>query len=115
MAGRWCISWPWSPLIPGLGNPPPAAPARPIPTFTNRTVFTIPFHIDRPARIAQEPVEVQLYVSSNRGVAWQLYSKTEPAKGLFLVRAAMDGEYWFLVRTLDRSGQTYPNGPYRRN
>ena len=24
----------------------------------------------------------------------------------------MDGEYWFLVRTLDRSGQMFPNGPY---
>ena len=94
-----------------LGNPPPA-PTGPAPTFTNRTVFTIPFHIERPARLAQEPVEVQLYVSSNRGGAWQLYGKTEPAKGLFLVRAAVDGEYWFCVRTLDRSGHRYPAGPY---
>lgn len=95
-----------------LGNPPPVAPTGPAPTFTNRTVFTIPFHIDRPARLAQEPVEVQLYVSSNRGAAWQLYGKTQPAKGFFVVRAAADGEYWFLVRTLDRSGQVYPSGPY---
>ena len=94
-----------------LGNPPPVAPTGPAPTFTNRTVFTIPFHIDRPARLAQEPVEVQLYVSSNRGAAWQLYGKTQPAKGFFVVRAAADGEYWFLVRTLDRSGQVYPSGP----
>ena len=65
------------------GSPPPAAPARPAPTFTNRTVFTIPFHIDRPARIAQEPVEVRLYVSSNHGHRGNCTTRPSRPRGSF--------------------------------
>ena len=33
-------------------------------------------------------------------------------KGYFLFRAGVDGEYWFDVRTRDRSGQVRPQGPH---
>jgi hypothetical protein len=81
------------------------------PITTRQMVFSIPYQIDRPQQISQEPVEVQLFVSADRGANWRLYSKVEPTQGSFLFRASVDGEYWFTVRTLDRSGQIRPQGP----
>jgi hypothetical protein len=97
------------------GNPtastlPPAAAVVPI-EYTKQKAFAIPFHISRPERISEEPIEVQLYVSGDRGASWQLYRTVDPVKQQFMFRAANDGEFWFLVRTLDRSGQVRPEGP----
>jgi hypothetical protein len=78
------------------------------PIITRQMVFTIPYQIDRPQQISQEPTEVQLFVSTDRGANWRLYGKVEPAQGSFLFRTTTDGEYWFTVRTLDRSGQIRP-------
>lgn len=88
-----------------------AVPTTPPAVYTRQSLFAIPFRIDRPDRITQEPVEVQLYVSGDRGAHWDLYRKTDPARQHFLFRAGIDGEYWFHVRTLDRSGQVRPGGP----
>ena len=81
------------------------------PIATRQTLFAIPFTIERPQHPAQEPREVQLFVSPDRGVTWQLYSRVEPARGRFMFRAGVDGEYWFQVRTLDRSGRVHPQPP----
>ncbi len=54
---------------------------------------------------------MQLYSSTNRGAAWQLYGKVEPAKGRFLFHAPADGEYWFSVSTVDRFGQAPAAAP----
>jgi hypothetical protein len=83
-----------------------------VPTYTRLTLFTIPFRIERPDRVAQEPAEVQLFVSGDRGAHWDSYAKVEPSKHGFLFRAGADGEYWFCIRTIDRSGQVRPQGPY---
>ena len=96
---------------PQPGAASPAVPTTPAPVFTRQSLFAIPFRIDRPDRITQEPVEVQLYVSGDRGAHWDFYRKTDPARQHFLFRAGIDGEYWFHVRTLDRSGQVRPGGP----
>jgi hypothetical protein len=95
-----------------VGAPAAAAPALPAPIYWRETLFAIPFHIDRPARVAQEPTEVQLYVSGDRGARWDLYKKLPPTQQRFLFRAGCDGEYWFCVRTVDRSGRVSPQGPY---
>jgi hypothetical protein len=92
-------------------QPQPGVPGRPAPIYTRQTLFAIPFHIARPDRISMEPVEVQLYVSGDRGAHWDLYRKGQPAQGRFLFRAGVDGEYWFAVGTRDRSGQVRPPGP----
>jgi len=89
---------------------PGPKPDLPPPVATRQNLFAIPFRIDRVDVPAQEPVEVQLYVSGDRGAYWQLYSKVEPARQQFMFRAGGDGEYWFLVRTLDRSGRLRPEG-----
>jgi hypothetical protein len=92
--------------------PPLAASSAPAPIYWRQTVFSIPFHVDRPARPAEEASDVQLYVSGDRGRRWDNWLHTAPQKGHFLFRAGADGEYWFDVRTLDRSGQVHPQGPY---
>ena len=91
-----------------------ASAAAPPPIFWRQTLFSIPFQVQRTANPAQEPVEVQLFVSPDRGVHWdnRPWMKAQPQKGYFLFRAGVDGEYWFDVRTLDRSGQVRPQGPH---
>ena len=92
---------------------PLAVPAPPAPIFWRQTLFSIPFHVQHAANAAQEPVEVQLWVSPDRGVHWDNWRQASPQKGYFLFRAGIDGEYWFDVRTVDRAGQVRPQGPHR--
>lgn len=97
-------------LVPQLGRSLPATAAElPEPIFTRQTVFAIPFQIERPDRPEQQPVEIQLFVSRDRGGRWELAAKAQPGQGQFLFRADADGEYWFDIRTLDRSGQLRPS------
>jgi hypothetical protein len=39
-----------------------------------------------------------------------LHGSVDPAKASFLFRAMGDGEYWFLIRSMDASGQLQPRG-----
>ena len=75
---------------------------------TRQAVFSIPFRLDPGATGEQAPRTVQLLVSVDRGGNWRSYGETEPEKGSFLFRAGGDGEYWFLIRTVDRRGQMRP-------
>ena len=99
-----------------LGAVDPAAPlaasAAPAPIYWRQALFSIPFHVERPDQVTQEPVEVQLHVSGDRGTHWDNWRQAPPQKGYFLFKAGVDGEYWFDVRTLDRSGQVRPQGPH---
>ncbi len=85
----------------------------PQPIVTRQTVFVIPFHILPAQDSSQQPVEVQLYVSTDLGRRWQLYHRVRPSDGQFLVRTTGEGEYWFLVRTVDRAGRVRPQSPPR--
>jgi hypothetical protein len=87
---------------------PASHPTLPPPIPTRQTVFSIPFQIDRVAHPANAPVEIRLYVSADRGASWQIYDRVAPEQGHFLFRAPADGPYWFILRTLDRSGQLRP-------
>jgi len=99
-----------------LGAVDPAAPmsgsAAPAPIYWRQTLFSIPFHVERADRATLEPAEIQLHVSPDRGVHWDNWLRAAPKDGHFLFRAGVDGEYWFDVRTLDRSGQVRPQGPH---
>ena len=89
----------------------PSAPATATPSgvvYTRQMLFAIPFHIDRPESILQEPVEVRLYVSADQGGHWDYYAKAEPSRQQFMFRVDRDGQYWFQARTLDRSGTLRP-------
>ena len=85
----------------------------PQPIVTRQTLFAIPFHLVPAQESSQQAVEVQLYVSTDWGRRWQLYQRVRPTDGQFLVRTTGEGEYWFLVRTVDRAGRVRPQGPPR--
>jgi hypothetical protein len=53
--------------------------ARPIAWRQN--TFSIPFKINRPENAADAPVEVRLFVSTDRGQNWELAQTAQPAAG----------------------------------
>src|SRR5688500_17664958 len=82
----------------------------PAPILTRQTVFSIPFTVPA-ASPADQPAEVRLLTSSDRGSSWQVTDRVDlraqrmPYKGGFVFRASRDGEFWFAIRTVDRQGQ----------
>lgn len=77
--------------------------------FTKQQEFRIPFQLDAPESPEQAPVEVQLYVSDTQGrEQWPLVDRQPPDGTGFNFLAPRDGEYWFVVRTLDRAGKLQP-------
>ena len=83
--------------------------ALPEPKLTRQSVFQIPFRVT--GKPGQEPVEVQLHTSIDLGKSWQLDSRVLPTQGNFNFRGQHDGEYWFVIRTVDAQGQLHPSGP----
>ncbi len=97
-------------LAPGGSADPSEAvpPGQPEPIQTRQTYFAIPFEIDQIDHPTLGAVEIQLCVSRDRGVTWEHANSVPPTTKYFLFRAAGDGEYWFAVRTRDRSGSFRP-------
>ena len=91
---------------------PTSRPKASSPVITRQTTFAIPFQVSPTNHDDQRPVEVQLFVSDDRGANWQLYKRADPASATIRFRADQDGEYWFTVRTLDREGRSFPPQPY---
>ena len=91
----------------------PSAMQNPTPPMiaTRQEFFTIPFSVPT-SSAADSPVEVRLFVSSDQGKSWQLFSRQHPGAGKFEFRALRDGEYWFASRTIDRTGQVRPARQY---
>lgn len=77
--------------------------------YTRRTLFAIPFQIERPSATAAEPTEVELFVSADRGAQWQPHAQAKPAQRSFAFRAPGDGEYWFAVQSIDAQGNRHPS------
>lgn len=80
------------------------------PVVTNKLRFRIPFKFDAAALQRMNARELQLFVSQNRGVNWELAQTITPQDGRFEFQAPADGEYWFAVRTIDSFGQVHPSG-----
>jgi hypothetical protein len=72
------------------------------PHYLRQTTCNIPFTVDA-SRAA--PVELQLFVSLDRGQHWGFSAKSAPGNGTFAFRAVQDGEYWFALRTIEKSKQ----------
>jgi len=87
----------------GAKSSPEAAPI-----ITHHELFAIPYKLDLGNDPSRQPVEVQLFVSTDRGVQWRFYTRVPPSQRYFMFRAPTDGEYWFAVRTVDRFGRTLP-------
>ncbi|GBD35216.1 hypothetical protein HRbin36_00322 [bacterium HR36] len=76
------------------------------PFYVNQLTFRIPFQIDEPDR--GQLREVQLLVSVDQGRTWQEVGRAGPQERHLSYRALRDGEHWFVVRTVDSEGRSYP-------
>ncbi|MCC6123525.1 MAG: hypothetical protein IT426_01035 [Pirellulales bacterium] len=83
-------------------------PDLPKPLLTRQTYFSLPARSDAAPKNNGQLVEVQLFVSTDRGAHWNFYSRAKPDQPRIPFRTAADGEYWFATRTLDRSGKFEP-------
>src|SRR3954465_9461257 len=96
---------------------PPAAqvataPAMlPEPIYWKQHLFLIPSQWGSAAEPGAARA-VWLFVSKDRGASWQKISEAKPDVKAFNYRAEGDGEYWFAVRTFDKQGRAWPQGPY---
>lgn len=83
-----------------------AAAPQPIPT--NKTRFRIPFKIEPAALQRLNARELQLHVSRDGGVNWEMAQALPPETAKFEYQTTGDGEYWFAVKTVDGRGQVHP-------
>lgn len=95
-----------------FGRRPDATAATNVPANVKRvgtrlTGFGIPFSIQDSEN---KFIEVQLFMSKNRGLTWQFYGRQNLDAREIPFEASGDGEYWFCLKTLDRNRQLQPNG-----
>jgi hypothetical protein len=74
--------------------------------YTNRTAFKLPLQVEERERGRLQ--EVQLYVKNGPSAPWTLKETVTPSQKEFIFRAPQDGEYWFTVATVDKSGKMNP-------
>ncbi len=67
------------------------------PWVSRQTTFNIPFTVDLSNGT---PREVQLFVSQDAGKTWHFYGRQVPTAKSFPFRAARDGDFWFVSRTI---------------
>ena len=91
---------------------PPAPGALPEPIYWKQHLFLIPYQWGSAAEPGAARA-VWLFVSKDRGASWQKISEAKPDVKAFNYRAEGDGEYWFAVRTFDKQGRAWPQGPYQ--
>jgi len=99
-------------MLPGMallatmvhGQAPGGVPG-PKRVYTQKTNFKLPIRIDDKDR--PNILEVRLYVKYGSNGPWQPIT-VPPSQSSFNYQAAQDGEYWFSVATMDRSGRQTP-------
>jgi hypothetical protein len=91
-----------------LALPCAADDAMPEANYWRQSAFSIPFKVADAQSPDERPTEVRLYVSPNSGSKWDLGQTVPPDSRSFTYRAPGDGEYWFQIRTVDRSGKVTP-------
>lgn len=89
--------------------PVQAGPIPTTPIYTNKLRFRIPFHFDAEEMQRLGAREIRLFVSRDRGRNWQQTQAVAPDAGKFNFQAPTDGEYWFLVRTVDARNKLHPD------
>ena len=73
--------------------------------YTRAPQFRLPFNLEESDRVRIR--DVQLYVKSGDD-PWTKKESTGPASTHFSFRAPRDGEYWFTVVVVDKSGNSVP-------
>ena len=74
---------------------------------TNLRSFNVPFEIDNEHG---HYIEVQLFVSDDRGKTWKYHSSQDVDKNGFPFTCDKNGEYWFAIKSLDRNRRLVPAG-----
>jgi hypothetical protein len=82
------------------------APTTGVKRFTRSRAFRLPFTINENA--AAGVSQVRLYVQSGPGAAWTLKETAAPSQKYFTFVAPQDGEYAFLIATVDQAGRVTP-------
>ena len=77
---------------------------------TNLDGFGIPFQV---AGKNGQFIEVQLYISRDKGKTWSFHSRQPTSAREFPFTSDEDGEYWFAIKTLDRNRRLLPDGDAR--
>jgi len=75
---------------------------------TRDRVFRIPFEIEPAGAQGPQAREVELHFSGNQGRQWKLANIVTPDQTAFTFQAPADGEYWFVIRTIDTEGKRLP-------
>jgi hypothetical protein len=83
--------------------PTPTAGAK---KYTRSRAFRLPFTVNENA--AAGVSQVRLYVQSGPGATWTLKETAAPGQKYFTFVAPQDGEYAFLIATVDQAGRVTP-------
>ncbi len=85
--------------------PPPGAQLPPK-SYMNKSVFYLPILIDD--RVRSNLREIQLFAKDHPSKQWLMAKKALPTDTVFPYRPMGDGEFWFTVVTVDKSGRQTP-------
>lgn len=84
---------------------PAAAAAPAAPHYSKSRSFDLPVRMEQDFRLSIK--EIRLYVKTPTG-AWKLQEQGSPYQEKFSCRVPQDGEYWYSLATVDRSGRMTP-------
>ncbi|HZU36411.1 MAG TPA: hypothetical protein VFA18_10910, partial [Gemmataceae bacterium] len=82
----------------------PAAPPKKV--YTRKTHFNLPIQLDSKDRDTLE--KIQLWVKNGPTGPWAMKASVPPSQAVFPYQVDQDGEYWFSVVTVDKSGASRP-------
>ncbi len=84
------------------------APAKSPPNkiYTREKFFALPIVLDEKERAALQ--QIQLYVKDGPNEPWVLKERVLPTQDRFVYRVPQDGEYWFGMAVVDKSGKATP-------
>jgi hypothetical protein len=73
----------------------------------NKRTIQLPIQLDEQFRPILQ--EIRLYSKNKLSAPWTLQDKAPPSQATFTFRAPADGEYWFMMVTVDREGRCAPS------
>lgn len=79
---------------------------------TTQRVFAIPFRLPKQTTPDAAAKRVEMSVSQDFGLSWQVAGSASPQDSSIPFRAGSDGEYWFRIRSFDKQDRVRGNeGP----
>ncbi len=93
----------WAVVVGRAGAQTPDMPAK---SYLNKQTFYFPVTIDERTRATLQ--EVRLFVKRSPSQPWELRDRIAPQKTSFAFRGDADGDYYFAVVMVDKSGRMTP-------